>query len=102
MQTKPIHDLETSTRTCPPGITDVSKIPVLRGFSQSTIANQKINNSSVSRNNRSLDIAASVQHVAENLLQPRQGRLAGNVVGGADLLGGDQAKGPAHRFRRVM
>ena len=49
-----------------------------------------------------LDVAAAVQHVTQDLLQARQGRLAGNVVGGANLLGRDQSEGPAHRFRSVM
>ncbi len=48
------------------------------------------------------DVAAAVQHVTQNLLQARQRRLPGNVVGGTNLLGRDQSEGPANRFRRVV
>src|SRR5271169_3321676 len=57
---------------------------------------------SVPRDYRSFDVAPAVQHVAEDLLQARQRGFASNVIGGANLLGGDQAEGPAHGFRRVM
>ena len=68
------------------------------------ISNQKstTNNSSVSWDDGRLDIASTVQHVAEDLLQARQGRLTGDVVGRTDLLGGNQSEGPADGFRRMV
>src|SRR5579862_213034 len=48
------------------------------------------------------DVAAAVQHVAQNLLEARQRRLSGDVVGGANLFGRDQSEGPANCFRRVV
>ena len=48
------------------------------------------------------DVAAAVQHVAQNLLQARQRRLSGDVVGGANLFCRDQAEGAANCFRRVV
>ena len=48
------------------------------------------------------DVAAAVQHVAQNLLEARQRRLSGDVVGGTNLFGRDQSEGPANRFRRVV
>ena len=39
-----------------------------------------------------LDIAVAVQHVAQDLLQPRQRRLAGDVVGRTNLLLGNQSE----------
>src|ERR1035437_3173055 len=48
------------------------------------------------------DVATPVQHVTQNLLQTRQWRFPGNVVGGTNLLGRDQSEGPANCFRRVV
>src|SRR5581483_12423075 len=61
-----------------------------------------IRDSSVSGNDRRLDLPAAVEHVAQNLLQPRQWRFARDVVGGANFLRRDQAKGAPNRFRSVM
>src|SRR5579872_3814738 len=57
---------------------------------------------SVAGDDCGFDVAAAVQHVTQNLLQARQWRLPGNVVGGPNLLGRDQSKGPANCFRRVV
>src|SRR5216684_741240 len=57
---------------------------------------------SVAGNDGRFDVAAAVQHVAKDLLEARQRGFAGDVVGGANLFGGDQAEGAAHGFRRVM
>ena len=48
------------------------------------------------------DVAAAVQHVAQNLLEARQRRLSGDVVGGANLFCRDQSEGPANRFWSVV
>src|SRR4029077_10245818 len=48
------------------------------------------------------DVAAAVQHVAQDLLQARERCLSGNVVCWSNLFCGDQAKGAADSFRRVM
>ena len=40
--------------------------------------------------------------MAEHLLQAGERGFAGDVVGGADFFGGDQAEGAAHGFRRVV
>src|ERR1022692_2847700 len=57
---------------------------------------------SVSGNDGGLDIAVAVQHVMENLLQPGQGRLASNVIGGTNLFLRDQRERSAHGLRSVM
>ena len=57
---------------------------------------------SVAGNYGGFDIASAVQHVAENLLQARQGRLAGDVVGRTNLFCRDQSECPANCFRRVV
>src|SRR5215471_5458699 len=57
---------------------------------------------SMAGNYRRLDVASAIQHMAENLLQARQGRLAGDVVGRTNLLCRDQAKCSADSFRCVM
>ena len=49
-----------------------------------------------------LDVAAAVEHAAQDVLQTRKRSLPGNVVGGTNFLGGDQAKGAAHGFGRVV
>src|SRR5271156_6341465 len=56
----------------------------------------------VTGDNGGLDVAVAVQHVAENLLQPREWRLAGNVVRGTNLLLSNQCKRLAHGLRGVM
>ncbi len=53
-------------------------------------------------NDGCLDVAAAVQHVAEHFLQTGERSFTGNVIGGADFFGGDQAKRAAYGFRRVM
>src|SRR5215467_13900141 len=57
---------------------------------------------SVTRNNGGLNVAVAVQHVAEHLLEARERRFTGDVVGGTDFLLRNQAKSPAYGFRRVM
>src|SRR5580658_9007258 len=57
---------------------------------------------SMAGNDGGFDVAAAVQHVPQHFLQARQRSLAGDVVGGANFLGRDQAESAAHRFRRVM
>src|ERR1022692_204162 len=57
---------------------------------------------SVARDDGGLDVASTVQHVAQHFLQAGERGFAGDVVGGADFFGGDQAEGAAHGFRRVM
>src|SRR5579864_3959432 len=72
------------------------------GF-QSTINNQKSSILvSVAGDDRGLNVAPAVQHVPQNLLQARQRRLSGDVVGGANLFGRDQSEGSANRFWRVV
>src|SRR6266478_6114611 len=56
----------------------------------------------VTRDDRRLDIPVAVQHVAQHIVQARKRRFAGNVVGAANFLLGNQTEGPAHRLRRVM
>src|SRR5579864_7969443 len=65
-------------------------------------ARAAIGKSSVPGNDGSFDIAIAVQHVMENLLQPGQWRLASNVIGGTNLLLGNQRECSAHGFRGVM
>jgi len=56
----------------------------------------------VTRDDRRLDIPVAVQHVAQHIVQARKWRFAGNVVGAANFLLGNQTEGPAHRLRSVM
>src|SRR5271157_3816534 len=56
----------------------------------------------VARDDRSLDIPVAVHHVAQHIVQTRKRRFAGNVVGAANFLLGNQTEGPAHRLRSVM
>src|SRR4030081_226477 len=56
----------------------------------------------VTWDDRSLDIPVAVQHVAQHIVQTRKRRFAGNVVGAANFLLGNQTEGPAHRLRSVM
>src|SRR6202795_3808482 len=56
----------------------------------------------VTRDDRRLDIPVAVQHVAQHIVQTRKWSLAGNVVGAANFLLGNQTEGPAHRLRSVM
>src|SRR2546421_2941926 len=53
-------------------------------------------------NDRRLDIAVSIQHVAKNLLQTRKRRFAGNVIRGTNFLLRDQRKRLAHSFRSMV
>ena len=48
------------------------------------------------------DVSSAVEHVAQNFLQTGERGFAGDVVGGADFFGRDQAEGAADGFRRVM
>ncbi len=43
-------------------------------------------------NDGGLDVAVAVQHVLQNLLQPRKRRFARNVVGRSNLFFRDQGK----------
>src|SRR5579863_9408325 len=53
-------------------------------------------------NNGGLDIAATIQHVMQNLLQPGERCFASDVVGRTNLLLSNQRERFAHRLRRVM
>src|ERR1700756_1265325 len=57
---------------------------------------------SVSWNDGGLDVAVAVEHVPQHVMQARKWRFAGDVIGAADLLFGDQRKRAAHRFGGVM
>src|SRR5579872_1057898 len=57
---------------------------------------------SVAGDDCGFDVAAAVQHVSQNLLQARQWRLPGDIVGGTNLLGRDQSEGSANGFGSVM
>jgi hypothetical protein len=46
----------------------------------------------VSWNDGGLDVAVAVEHVAQHVMQARQWRFAGNVIGAANLLFCDQRK----------
>src|SRR5690348_1925786 len=56
----------------------------------------------LSRNNRGLDVPVAIHHVLQDLLQPREWRLARNVFRGTNLLFRDQGKSFAHAVRRVV
>ena len=49
---------------------------------------------SVPRNDRRLDISVAIEHVAQDLLQPGERRLSGNVVGRTNLFLRDQREMP--------
>src|SRR5947208_16145626 len=73
-------------------------MPALSAFTEES----PVKHSSVSRNDGRLDLPTSIQHVPQDLLQARERRFSGDVVGGPNLLGRDQSKRPADGFRRVM
>ena len=54
------------------------------------------------RDNGRLDVAVAVQHVPQDLLQPRERGLAGDVIGALNFPFANQREGFAHRLRRVM
>src|SRR6266849_372046 len=80
------------------GTTEVVPFPILCRLPTSSYRST----ASVAGNDGRFDVAAAVHHVAKDLLEARQRGFASDVVGGANLFGGDQAKGTANRFRRVM
>src|SRR5882724_2587274 len=57
---------------------------------------------SVTGNNGGLDVTGAVQHMAQDVLQFGERRLAGYVVGGLNLLLSDQFEGATDRVRGVM
>ena len=48
----------------------------------------------MSRNYRGLDVAVTVQHVAQHIVQPRQRRFPCDVIRSPDLALRDQPEGP--------
>src|SRR5260370_29555923 len=49
-----------------------------------------------------LDVSVAIHHVFQYLLQARERGFAGDVIGRADFLFGNQGKGFAHAIGRVM
>ncbi len=57
---------------------------------------------SVTRDNGRLDVAVTIQHVLQHVLQTRQWRFPSDVVVALNFAFGDQGKCLADTFRRVM
>src|SRR5260370_3505848 len=57
---------------------------------------------SVAGNNRGLDVATTVQHVAQHVLQARQGSLSGDVVGGTNLFRRNESEGTTDGLGRMV
>src|SRR5579871_6898728 len=51
---------------------------------------------------RSLDVTVAIEHVAQNLLQPGEWRLAGNVIGRSNLLFRNQCERLTHGLGGVV
>ena len=67
-----------------------------------TTDNRQLTTALRSRDDGRLDVAVAIEHVPQYLLQARQRRFAGDVVGPLDLVLADQGERFAHRLRRVM
>src|SRR5260370_39462173 len=57
---------------------------------------------SVAGNNRGLDVASAVQHMAQHVLQARQGSLSGDVVGGTNLFRRNESEGSPDSLGRMV